>query len=141
MSAGKALVSEMLTGWRAELEAAKREKEEVHSWKFHDYLNRYPGLAEEVREEWMQGYQLPNDALERLAETDLRELSRQLKSGQPVQLEPDIPLKVGEVSYEKELQQVEQNARKLLGDQPELQQVMDRIKREREMFKQDAEHH
>ena len=141
MSSGKALLSELLTGWRAELEEAKREKEEVHNWKFHDYLNRYPGLAEEVREEWMQGYQLPNDALERLAETDLRELTRQLKSGQPVQLEPDIPLKVGVVSYENELLQVEQLARKLLGDQPELQPVMDRIKREREMFKQEPEHH
>jgi len=124
------LIGELLAQYKAELEAAKKEKVDIHNWHFHDYLNRYPGLAEQMREQYMQGYQLPSDAEDRLAESDVGEMRRQVKSGGRIVVDDELPTRIGSWDYEEEVKKTEELAKKLYGDSPRYKEILDSLRKE-----------
>ena len=140
-SASEAVIAELIATYKTELTAAKKEKVDIHTWHFHDYLARYPGLAEQMRAEYMEGYQLPPEALERLADSDLGELKRQVRNGGRLSSDEDIPTKVGDFDYEVELKKTEDLAKKLYGDSPQLKDIQAQIQRELLAVKQLQESH
>ena len=126
----EAAITQLLTAYKAELRQAQKEKEDIHSWHFHDYLNRYPGLAEQMRAEYMEGYQLPPESLERLTDSDISELRKQVRNGGRLSSDEEIPTKVGDFDYEAELKKTEELAKKLFGDSPQLKDIQAQIQRE-----------
>ena len=143
----EAAVAELLQHYKTELAAAQKEKKDIHGWHFHDYLARYPGLAEQMRAEYMEGYQLPPEALERLTDSDLSELRRTVRNGGRISSDEDIPTKVGAFDYEAELRSTEELARKVLGaDSPQMRDVQQLISKEQAAVKElgathEEEHH
>jgi len=138
------VISELLTQYKAELVQAKKEKKDIHTWHFHDYLNRYPGLAEQMRQQYMDGYQLPSDAEDRLAESDVSEIRRQVKNGGRIVVDDELPTHVGNFDYEVELKKTEEIAKKLYGDSPRWKEIQDQLAKETQGVKKidaDAEHH
>jgi len=135
------VIGEVLTSYKAELSAAKKEKVDIHSWHFHDYLARYPGLAEQMREQYMQGYQLPSDAEDRLAESDVSEMRRQVKSGGRIVVDDELPTRIGSWDYDEEVKKVEQLAKSLYGDSPRYKEIQDQLRKEAVVVKKvDAGH-
>ena len=136
----ESVIAEWVSTYKAELTAAQKEKRDIHGWHFHDYLRRYPGLAEQMRAEYMEGYQLPPESLERLTESDLSELKRQVKNGGRLSSDEEIPTRVGDYDYEEELKKTEELARKLFGppgdDNPQLKDIQAQIQREQLAVKQ-----
>ena len=119
-----------MSSYKAELKAAEKEKAEIHEWHFHDYLRRYPGLAEQMRAEYMEGWQLPPESLERLTDSDVSELKRQVRNGGRLSSDEDIPTRVGDYDFEAELKKTEEFARKMLGDSPQLKDIQAQIQKE-----------
>jgi len=124
------LVRSDLTKYQHELELAIKEKEEIHRWHYHDFLNRYPGLAEQNREQYMQGYQLPSDAEDRLADTDMGEVRKQVKATGRLIIDPEVPTKIGSFDAEVELMKTAAFAKKVFGDSPKWPEMQKEIDRE-----------
>jgi len=138
------LSKQELTKLRTTLDNAKKEKVAVHSWKYEDYVARYPGLNVQLRTEYMNGYQLPTDAEDRLGETDINQLRTQFKNNQnsALDLSEDIPKKVGDLDFETELKRVEELEKKMFGDNPLYQTYIADVKAQEEKEKaKNAEHH
>ena len=137
----EAAINELMASYKTELEAAKKEKVDIHTWHFHDYLNRYPGLAEQMREQYMQGYQLPSDAEDRLAESDVNEIRRQVKTGGRVVVDDELPTRIGSWDYEAEVKKTEELAQKLYGGSPRYKEIVDQLRKEVQVVKKvDAGH-
>jgi hypothetical protein len=101
-----------LSRLRQELKAAEEEKSSVNSWNFYDYLARYPGLDEQLRKEWEEGYQLPTTAEERLKETDINQLRTQFKNNQTLNVDlSEVDTKVGSFDSQAEIKKIEQLVR------------------------------
>ena len=129
------VIGELVSSYKTELAAAKKEKVDIHTWHFHDYLNRYPGLAEQMREQYMQGYQLPSDAEDRLAESDVGEMRRQVKSGGRIVVDDELPTRIGSWDYEEEVKKTEELAKKLYGDSPRYKEIQDQLRKEAQVVK------
>ena len=129
------LIGELLVQYKAELAAAQKEKTDIHTWHFHDYLARYPGLAEQMREQYMQGYQLPSDAEDRLAESDVGEMRRQVKAGGRIVVDDELPTRIGSWDYEEEMRKAEELAKKLYGDSPRWKDIQDQMRKETQVVK------
>ena len=134
-SESEKVIGELLTAYKAELAAAKKEKVDIHNWHFHDYLARYPGLAEQMREQYMQGYQLPSDAEDRLAESDVGEMRRQVKAGGRIVVDDELPTRIGDWDYEVEVKKVEELARKLYADSPRYKEIQDQLQKDSQIMK------
>lgn len=117
-SKSQEIIAEELKRFKAELAEAKQDKIDVHNWTLLDYFARYPGLSEQIQHEYMEGYQLPTDAEDRLEEADLSEFQRALEKGQPIVIDPELPLNVGEMHINDELKKVEMVAQKVFGSTP-----------------------
>ena len=131
------VIGELLQQYKAELATAKKEKVDIHNWHFHDYLARYPGLAEQMREQYMQGYQLPSDAEDRLAESDVGEMRRVVKSGGRIVVDDELPTRIGSWDYEEEVRKTEELAKQLYGDSPRYKEIVEQIRKEALIVKKD----
>ena len=117
-----------ITRLKEELRQAKAEKSEVHNWTLEDYCRRYPGLAEQLRHEYMEGYTLPTDAMDRLAESDLGEARKAFQAGAPpAPMDPGLPTTVGTFDVAKEQARLDAQLKKMFGDSPEYEALVKEI--------------
>lgn len=100
---------------KQQLADAIAEKKSVHTWTMEDYFRRYPGLEEQLREEYMQAEYLPSEAEERLEAMDVNEARKALKLGQPIDLPEGLPTRVGDYSFVEEKQKVDAMLEKMFG--------------------------
>jgi len=113
---------------RLELAAAKKEKVDVHNWTLEDYCRRYPGLAEQLRHEYMEGYTLPTDAMDRLGESDLSEWRKSFQAGAPpMSVDPNLPTAVGEFDLNKEREKLDAQIKKMFGDSPDFELLVHEV--------------
>lgn len=137
----KEVIDAELAKYREELARAKQEKPAVHNWHFHDYMNRYPGLAEQMRAQYMAGYQLPTDAEDRLQETDIGEFKKAVKAGSRVVIDEELSIRVGDYDLNAELAKTEELVRKLFGESANFSAMQAEIQREIVSPKVDEVHH
>lgn len=100
---------------RQQLADAQAEKHAVHNWTMDDYFRRYPGLEEQLREEYMRADYLPSDAEERMEQLDVNEARKALRSGAPFELPEGLPNRVGDLNFDEERQKVDAMLDKMFG--------------------------
>ncbi len=106
-SGAAAISKEELPKLQAQLQSAIEEKKSVHSWSVEDYYARYPGLEQQLRDEYMLGDFLPSDAEERLEAQDVNEARKQFKSGAEITVPEDFPDRIGDFSLAEEQKKVD----------------------------------
>jgi len=100
---------------RALLQQAIQEKKDVHTWELDEYFRRYPGLEEQLREEYMNGEYLASDAEERLDALDIAEARKAFKTGAELPIPDGVPDQVGNYSAKDEAKQIESLLDKMYG--------------------------
>lgn len=108
---------------KAQLARAIEEKRTIHNWSAEDYFARYPGLEEQLREEYMQGEFLPSEAEERLEAQDVNEARKQFKLGQPITVPEDMPDRVGDFSVKAEQKKVDDLLNRMFAGSKQYQQL------------------
>lgn len=100
---------------RAQLAEAQAEKHAVHNWTMDDYFRRYPGLEEQLREEYMRADYLPSDAEERMEQLDVQEALKALRTGAPFELPEGLPNRVGDLNFDEERKKIDAMLDKMFG--------------------------
>jgi hypothetical protein len=114
---------EQLPKLQAELQAAIEEKRSVHNWTLEDFYARYPGLREQLREEYNQGEFLLSDAEERLEAQDVNEARKQFKAGAEISMPDDLPERVGDFSLQAELKKTDALLERMFGGSKQFEQL------------------
>ena len=110
-----AISKEQIPALKVRLAAAIEEKRTVGSWTPEQYFEAYPGLEEQLREEYMNGEYLPSEAEERLEAQDVNEARKQFKSGAEIVMPDDMPDRVGDYSVQAEIKKVDQLLERMFG--------------------------
>lgn len=138
---GAAAISrEELPKLQAELAAAIEEKRTVHSWTLEDFYKRYPGLEQQLRDEYMNGEFLLSEAEERLEAQDVNEARKQFKSGAEISMPDDLPDRVGDYSAKAEMAKVNALLDRMYGGSKQYEQWKVEQKA-KDSKKVQAEHH
>lgn len=115
-SSGAAAVSrEEIPKLEAKLKDALAEKKAVHTWSLEDYYRRYPGLEEQMREEFMNADYLPTDAEDRLEAIDVNEARKQFRLGNDLELPEGLPTRVGDFDFAEETKKVDALLERMFG--------------------------
>lgn len=114
-SGAAAISREELPKLQAQLAAAIKEKKDVHNWTPEDYFRAYPGLEQQLRDEYMQGEFLPSEAEERLEAQDVNEARKQFKSGAEITVPDDLPDRIGDFSIKAEQAKVDELLTRMFG--------------------------
>jgi len=134
------LSREELVSLKEELSDAEKEKREIHDWSLNDWMINNPGLADQLRTEYMEGYQLPTDAQDRVAESDINEIRRLLRAGGKLAVDAELPTKIGNYDALEDEKHTIELAKKMFGDSPHWKEV-ERIIEENRIKKVEDEHH
>jgi len=114
-SGAAAISREELPKLQAQLAAAIKEKKDVHTWTAEDYFRAYPGLEQQLRDEYMNGEFLPSDAEERLEAQDVSEARKQFKAGAEITVPDDLPDRIGDFSIKAEQAKVDELLTRMFG--------------------------
>jgi hypothetical protein len=122
-ASGAAVISrEEIPRLEKQLKDAQAEKKSIHTWTFEDYCARYPGLEEQLREEYMRAEYLPSDAEERLEALDVNEARKAFKAGATIPLPDDLPTKVGDYDFQQERKRVDALLERMFGGSKQFEQ-------------------
>jgi hypothetical protein len=115
-ASGAAVISKQeIPKLEAQLKEAQAEKKAIHTWTMEDYFRRYPGLEEQLREEYMNAEYLPSDAEERLESQDVNEARKAFRLGTELPLPDELPKRIGDLDFEAENKKVDALLERMFG--------------------------
>ena len=140
-ASGAAKISkEEIPKLQVQLKDAQSEKKAVHTWTMEDYFQKYPGLEEQLRVEYMNAEYLPSDAEERLEAQDINEARKAFKLGNEIQLPEDLPERIGDLDFQAEKQKVDALLERMFGGSKQFE-AFRQAEKAKEEKKKHAAHH